>query len=337
MQNTPALALSMILLGGITQAMFMLPSKWAKGWKFEHIWLVFSFFCFLLFPWAIVRACVPEIAAVLTGTGGHTLLLMGIYGTGWALASLSFGIGISMMGLSLGFALIFGLSAFLGSLAPLLLSTASVPHGKMLAIIPSLVLMLAGVFLCSLAGKWQEKQDAASPVRGRYMKGILVCAFSGLMGAVGNLGFVAGGGMIVVARAQGVSVFAANMLVVAYLCLFLFILNASYSLALLWQHSSFGVFLLNGSARYFGFAMLMAVFWIASFVLYGIGARVLGRLGLSLGWGVFMCTVVASANALGVLTGEWRLAPAAAKRQLGIGLGVLMIAIVGLTYANSIG
>ena len=62
----------------------------------------------------------------------------------------------------------------------------------------------------------------------------------------------------------------------------------------------------------------------------------MGSLGLSLGWGVFMCTVVASANAIGVLSGEWTSAPIAAKRQLGIGVSILVVAIVGLAVSNSL-
>ena len=82
---------------------------------------------------------------------------------------------------------------------------------------------------------------------------------------------------------------------------------------LLLRHSSFRLFLGKAHAPYFGFAMLMGILWMASFLLYGVGARALGHLGLSLGWGVFMCTVVAAANAVGILNGEWRLAPATAK------------------------
>ena len=335
MESSPAIGLCIIVLGGICQAMFMLPAKWCKGWKFEHVWFIFSFFCFLLFPWLIVRTCVPNVAAIFAATGTRELLMMGVYGTGWALAALGFGIGVSLVGLSLGFAIIFGLSAFVGALVPLLANDA-VSREKLLAILFCLVLMLAGVALCSFAGKWRENQNASAPGRGHYLKGIIFCVVSGLLGATGNLGFVAGTGVVAVGHAQGLSSFATNSLVLAYLCVFLFTINAGYALVLLLRHSSFPLFLPKAHARYFLFGMLMGIFWMASFLLYGIGARAMGSLGLSLGWGVFMCTVVASANAIGVLSGEWMSAPIAAKRQLGIGISTLVIAIVGLAASNAL-
>lgn len=334
MENSPVIGLCMIVLGGIFQAVFMLPAKWSKAWKFEHVWLTFSFFSYLLFPWLIVRMYVPNVAAVFAATSGRELFLMGLYATGWAFAALGFGIGISLIGLSLGFAIIFGLAAFVGALAPLLASNA-VSRGKFLAVLLCLVLMLAGVALCSFAGKWREQKNVSPSDRGHYLKGVIFCIISGLLGATGNLGFVAGSGMVAVGHAHGLSSFAANSLVLAYLCLFMFAFNGGYAMVLLLRHSSFPLFLPKAHARYFLFAMLMGIFWMASFLLYGLGARALGGLGLSLGWGVFMCTVVASANAVGLLTGEWRSAPANAKGQLWIGLAILVIAISGLAFSNA--
>src|SRR5579871_5882558 len=125
MNSNHTLGLGMVVLGGIFQAMFMLPAKWCKNWKFEHVWLSFSFFCYLLIPWLIVFLSVPHVWAVFEATPSSTLIMMGVYGTGWALAALSFGIGINAIGLSLGFAIIFGLAAFVGALVPLLTSPTS--------------------------------------------------------------------------------------------------------------------------------------------------------------------------------------------------------------------
>jgi L-rhamnose-H+ transport protein len=336
MEYSPAIGLSLIVLGGISQALFMLPAKWCKGWKFEHVWLVFSFFCYLILPWLIVLISVPGAGAILSATPGHDLLMMGVYGTGWALASLTFGIGVSMLGVSVGFATIFGISAFVGALLPLFAADNHLPVGKLVAILVSLGFMLTGVILCSLAGKWREGSNVASSGRGNYLKGLLVCIASGLFGATGNMSFVAGTGMVAIGRARGLSAFATNSLLLAYLCLFLFVLNAGYSLILVFRGGSLSVLLPRKHPRYFVFGMLMSFFWMAGFIVYVMGARAMGRLGLSLGWGVFMCTIVASANAIGVLSGEWTSAPTAARRQLGIGVSVLVVAIVGLASSNAL-
>ena len=329
MENSPIFGLVIILLGGFFEGIFMLPEKWCRGWKFEHVWLMFSFFCYLFLPWLIVRLGVPDVSAVFAATPKQDLLLMGLYATGWALAALSFGIGINLIGVSLGFAIIFGLAAFGGALVPLL--TSNLPPRKFLAVVLCLLLMLVGVSLCSLAGKWREQQSS-----GGYLKGVVFCIVSGLLGATGNMGFVAGSSLVATARAQGLSLFAANSLVLAYLCLFMFAFNAGYALFLLVRNSSFRVFFAREGSEYFLFTLLMGVFWMIGFLSYGYGALALGKLGLSLGWGVFMCTVVASANGVGILTGEWQAAPAAYKRRLAYGLSVLVLAIAGLAASNQI-
>jgi hypothetical protein len=81
--------------------------------------------------------------------------------------------------------------------------------------------------------------------------------------------------------------------------------------------------------------MLMGVMWMAGIALYGAGARKLGPLGASLGWGILMSSMVLVANVFGLATGEWTSAPAASKRQLGYGVLLLVLAIAGLGYANA--
>jgi len=70
--------------------------------------------------------------------------------------------------------------------------------------------------------------------------------------------------------------------------------------------------------------------------LYGVGARRMGALGVSLGWAILMSTMVLVANLLGLLSGEWQGAPPGSRRRLFQGLGLLLIAIAALGYANEI-
>ena len=78
----------------------------------------------------------------------------------------------------------------------------------------------------------------------------------------------------------------------------------------------------------------MGILWMSGFALYGAGARTLGNLGLSLGWSILMSSMVLVANISGLLTGEWDAAPQQSKRQLLLGILVLLVAIAGLGYTN---
>ena len=83
-------------------------------------------------------------------------------------------------------------------------------------------------------------------------------------------------------------------------------------------------------------AFAMGVIWMAGMAAYGIGASRMGGLGKSLGWAILMSSMVLVAHVLGLLTGEWTDVPPRAKRRLALGIGVLLLAIAGLGYANSL-
>ncbi len=323
------------IFGGACQGLFMLPAKWGKGWRFENTWLIFSLFAYVVFPWSIVFLSVPHVGQVFALTDGGTLLLTGLLGMGWGLAAVSFGAGIDAVGLSLGFAIIYGLAAFIGAVIPF-----ATTHGLSMAhtvlTVASLLVMLAGVALCSFAGQWKEQSAVTSKRSGlSYGKGVLLCVASGLLGASGNLGFAAGEKIAAVARSLGVSNSGSSSIVWAYLCVFMFLFNAGYAAVLLIRNSSFSRFADRQGAKFFLYGVLMGALWMAGFSFYGTGVQWLGRLGLSLGWGIFMCTVVLVANCCGVVTGEWRGAPRSARRKLALGLVVLVIAMIGLSVSNA--
>ncbi len=335
MSSAQWVGLWLVLGGGFCQGTFMLPMKWTKNWNFENTWLIFSISAYLIFPWLIVFATVPQFAEVFRATSRGTLIEVGLLGIGWALSAVSFGVGIDAIGLSLGFAIIYGLAAFGGAIIPLV-TTPGISSERIAVTIASLVVMVVGVIICSFAGKWKEA--AANPEKKAklsYGTGVLMCVISGLLGACGNLGFDAGGKISHVAVTLGISRFNSTSLVWAYLCIFMFLANAGYSVILLRRNRSAHIFARN-AGKYFPSGFLMGAFWIAGFFLYGIGAGKLGDLGLSLGWGILMSAIVLIANGWGIGTGEWKGSPAWAQRRLATGLVVLIIAIVGLSVANQI-
>ncbi|HEX4149502.1 MAG TPA: hypothetical protein VHY20_10960, partial [Pirellulales bacterium] len=102
------------------------------------------------------------------------------------------------------------------------------------------------------------------------------------------------------------------------------------------KNGTFGRFRTAGSLWNYGWAASMGLMWLAGMAIYGIGAHRLGDLGSSLGWAMMMSSMILVANALGVLTGEWKPAPRTKRRQLGLGLATLVTALVLLGYANAL-
>jgi len=88
--------------------------------------------------------------------------------------------------------------------------------------------------------------------------------------------------------------------------------------------------------RNVGWGALMAIMWIGSFYLYGIGAAKLGRLGVVVGWPLFISLSIGVGNLWGLWRKEWTGAPAAARTLLNWGLLVLLIAIITIAISNTL-
>lgn len=328
--------LAIVLLAGVFQGSFMLPSKWMRGWAWENYWLVFAAAAYLVCPWLLALATIPDLLDVYRGATAASVAWVVVFGFGWGIGAVTFGLGVDAIGLALGFAVILGVAATSGTLIPLFVKPP--PHfsaAQGVATGASLVVMLLGVGVCSFAGRWKEA-ETTGPRGMSYRLGVVVCVFSGLLSACGNLGFAFG--EVIYQRAVGPAVpaYLAPNALWPVLTPPLFLCNAGYSVLLLSRQGTARNYLGPRSVRNGFFAVLMGVLWMSGMALYGIGASRLGRLGSSLGWAILMSSMVLVANALGVLSGEWRAAPPRARRQLAVGLALLLVAIAGLGYANSI-
>jgi L-rhamnose-H+ transport protein len=195
----------------------------------------------------------------------------------------------------------------------------------------SLAVMLAGVAVCSFAGKWKEASGAGRS----YRRGLTICLVSGVLSSCGNLGFAFGGAITERAQQLGVAAATAPNVLWTLLTFPLFLCNAGFAIYLLRRNGTSSKFAI-GSARNGILAVLMGVMWMAGIALYGSGARHLGTLGPSLGWAMLMASMVVAANLFGLFTGEWTEAPDSAKRLLRSGVALLIFAIAGLGYANAL-
>jgi L-rhamnose-H+ transport protein len=320
------------LLAGVCQGSFMAPTKAMRGWAWENYWLIFAITAYLVSPWVLALSTIPGLFHVYAGTSGGTLAILTVFGIAWGGGALMFGLGVEVLGLALGFAVILGTTAVFGTVVPLLTATTS-HFSRQQAVLTtlSLVLMLVGVAVCSYAGKWKESKQG---VQRLYRRGVVICVASGLLSACGNLGFVFGRPITARAEMLGVPAQLAPNAVWTLLTLPLFVCNAGYSLYLARRNATAHLFRGPDAPRCLALGILMGVLWMAGFGLYGMGARRLGDLGPSLGWAMLMSTIVLVANGFGIATGEWKNAPAASKRQLAAGVALLVCAVTGLGFAN---
>src|SRR6266436_1859552 len=187
-------ALAVVILAGILNGSFAAPMKRMTGWQWENSWLVFAVSGLLVFPWIITFATVPKVTNICAGSSPSTLIKVLLFGLLWGVGATLFGLGISRVGLALGFALILGITASFGSLLPLaILHSEQLLTKRGLALIVGTLVMTLGLVFLALAGRARERDAATgSGARSGFTVGLIICVFSGVFSSMLNFSFVFG-------------------------------------------------------------------------------------------------------------------------------------------------
>ena len=311
----------------------MLPMKFARRWPWENTWLVFSVVSLVVLPWALALALVNDVGAVYAALPASAYLAPLAFGAGWGIAQVLFGLSIARLGMALGYAIIVGLGALLGTLVPLFVKNREViGTGRGALILSGVAIMVLGIAVSARAGKAREGSGGRA-AGGSYAAALAVAVLCGLMAPMLNYAFAFGQSIADEAVRQGASPEAAGYAVWPVALLGGLIPNLAYPCWLLSRNRTWKHF--RGSWHpdvWFG--CLMGVFWMGAVALYGVSSVYLGALGTSVGWALFQIFMIMTANLSGVLTGEWKTAPPGAARGLWTGLGLLAIATAVIAAGN---
>ena len=330
---------ALVIAAGILQGAFILPMKSTKKWNWENTWFVYALTGFLICPWLFLLLTIPHPLTVLATTSPRSLILVEGFGLGWGIGATTFGLGVTRLGMALGYTIIIGLAATAGALIPMVVMTPEKlgqPQG--LLMLASLALVLIGLVLDAWGGKLREHEQnsVGNAPQSSFAAGLAICIASGLLSSCANLGFAFGGEFVRRAMELGAGQSMAGNSIWAPLTLPLFICSAGYCVWLMRKNKTGGLLLLKGTHHYWGLAALMGFMWIGGFFLYAPGARRLGSLGTSVGWAVMMSTMVITANLLGFMSGEWKCASRKPYRLAVGGVAFLILAICVVGYANQL-
>jgi L-rhamnose-H+ transport protein len=328
--------LILVTVAGVANATFALPMKFARRWAWENIWLAWTLFALVLLPVATAIVSIPSLGAVYRDAGASAIAVVMLCGAGWGLAQVLFGLSIDAIGIGLTFSIVLGVSAAVGSLIPLLrLQHASGRFSMMGPIIPGIVLVVAGVFVCAVAGRMREKaQDGGEKKRKSFGVGLAMALCSGVCAASMNFGVAFGEPLLRSAVAHGAAPQQVVNAVWLPLLLAGAIPNIAYCVYLLMRQRSGVNFRSKETPVYLALAMVMAILWFFSTALYGVATTQLGELGAVIGWPVFMSLIVVTAGILGMFTGEWRHSGTRPMVLQVVGMLLLVVAVVALSRAQ---
>jgi L-rhamnose-H+ transport protein len=334
------LGMAIIFVSGVLNGSFPAPMKCSRRWRWENTWLVFATLALLLLPWLLARGFVPGLAELYRGAAPRMLLYPLVFGFFWGIAQVTYGLGISAVGMALAVAVVSGLSCLGGSLVPLLvLSPAALLQPRGLLLLFSMPVLIAGLSFCGAAGQRREKEQAkvATPASGRgrsFLAGLGICIFTGIFGANLNLGFVFGGGLLRRSIEMGANPIAATYAVWALVLGAGFIPNLFYCLYLLVRDRTWSLFNQTGWLRESLLGVAMALLWLGGMVGYGIGATLAGKYGTSLGYVLLTASIILASNLLGILTGEWKATSPKTKQLLAAGIALIIGSVIILNLGG---
>lgn len=330
------LGFSLVFIAAIAGGALAVPLKKRRQFELENIYIPSTLVMMLILPMITAALVAPNWQRAVNAAGTQTVWAGAAYGFGWGVGAILFGYGVTMAGMSVGYATIMGINTAVGSILPFLVkSPGDLFTRGGLVILSGIAGCVIGVAVCGRAGALREGQAGSSGEHRGFGLALLVCTASGILSSCANLGFTFTSRVGEEAQKLGTSPVYSTL--ASWIPVFW---GATVSL-LFWFG---GLQIKRGTwrknvgpeaAHDWMMGVLMGAIWFVATIPYGMGAYYLGRLGTSVGWAVNIASSLVVANVFGFLTGEWAGVALRVRRTLYSGLAVLILAIVLLALGSS--
>jgi L-rhamnose-H+ transport protein len=350
----PLMGVVLHAIGGVAHGSFYAPLRKLRQWRWETGWLVQGGAAWVLMPWIMAVVTGTRPWEVLQQSPVKSLALAYAFGMMWGFGSLTFGLTMRYLGMSLGMAVALGYCATFGTLIPPLVEGT---FGTLLAttggwmVLGGVVVCLVGIGLCGYAGVRKEREMTtleknAAISEFSLLKGFAVATFSGIMSAGFAYGIKWGQPIAEVARSLGapdifknapvfVVIMAGGFTVNVVWCLILNVRNRSLSDYV--RVSEVGV---SGAAGRpvlaFNYLLALAagVIWYTGYFFYGMGTTKMGQYDFS-SWSIHLAFVIVFSTICGLLALEWK---GVSRRTMGwvvVAILVLIASTVVTGFGNA--
>jgi len=335
-----ALGILLGILAGLVNGVFLLPMRYTRRWAWENVWLFFTLISTGLLPWVAALIAVPHLTSIFRENPAAYLVPGLIAGFVWGIAQVLYGLGLGMVGIAIGSAVVACTSTIAGTLGPLI---AYAP-GRLLSpgslvLVLAIALIVSGIYLYGSAGARKEKEagtDSKQVVRGSFRAGLIICLTTGALGTTFIYGGKSSTGLVQAATAKGAT--PAFAFYVAYLVTFNagMLPGVAYALYKMLRNKTAANYLARRCFLWnLGLAVLMALLWYGGILMYGMSSEMMGRLGPSIAFALFASGTVLFANLFGWLAGEWK---GASNKTLGgfvRGMALIVLAILIIAFGVS--
>ena len=332
-------------LGGFAAGSFYAPCKKVRHWAWESYWLTLGVFAWIIVPLVVASLTVPEFAAVLRAAPSGPLGLAFLFGLLWGIGSITFGLSVRYLGMSLGFAISLGFCAAFGTLIPPLFDGSLwgiLRTGAGWVTMGGIALCLAGIAVCGVAGMLKERHlkaaDAGDGGKGadrefNLVLGLVVAVFAGVMSACMSFAFNAGAPVQDLAVQMGVPEVRSNVPLLVVILWGGFLTNAVWCTILSVWNRSYRDFVKPAAPQLRNLLLcaLAGTLWYFQFFFYGMGETQMGDYNFT-SWSLHMSFIIITSNILGLIMGEWRGCGGKAVLWINVGTLILILgtAVIGL-------
>ncbi len=332
--------LMLIVLGALCGGSFGLPSKFVrKGTPWETLWGPFFLFATILLPLLVGPVLVKDLFGICGSLAPSQWLGPVAFGFLWGLGSMTLGLSFAFVGLSLAYAINYGVQIAFGMLGPALIFTPCVfGTAKGAVMLAGAAVCILGVVVSGRAALLKERGGGTGQAPRNLGKGIAVAVLSGVLCACYALAFGFGSAVMKQASAEPFANpdWRASFAVTA-LALWGGSLSAcGYCAYKLTANKTWRTLAQPGVLPVYVIALVMALLHDGAIACFGVGCPKLGALGVSVGYAIFMSLAIFTGTINGFLTGEWRGADARAVTGIRLALAILVAGVCILAYANGL-
>src|SRR5437588_1127520 len=261
---------AMLALGaGILNGSFATPTRFMVRWKWVNVWALWAVFAMFILPWTIAFSTVPHLfASYQTADVRRAFLLVILFGAGYGIAAICFGLGVDALGIALNFAIALGTATVVGSAIPLLwFHSGSIFTRQGFVIEAGIAMITIGIVLCGIAGRSKERDQASQlsasgrPRSSGFAKGLALALVAGAGSAFQNFGLAFGVPLLHRAAELGAPQSYQANVIWAPLLSATFIPYVFFCARLWKKYHSWSLFFAPATASYWLFGFLMGALW----------------------------------------------------------------------------
>jgi L-rhamnose-H+ transport protein len=353
MPANPLLGVFFHWLGGLASASFYVPYKRVRGWAWEAYWLTGGIFSWLIAPWVFAGLRTEHLWRVLSTSPTSTLAWCWFWGVLWGFGGLTYGLTMRYLGMSLGMAIILGLTMVIGTLGPPIfhgtLAKLATTHSGWITFF-GIVLAVTGVLIVARAGRAKERelpigQHQTAIAEFDFPRGILLAVFSGIMSSCFAFGLDAGAPIRAATLASGTSQLSQGLPVLCVVLVGGFTTNFIWCLYLLISNRTAKELLgaRGPSADAVPAALpllhnyllcaLAGTAWYFQFFFYTMGESQMGTYAFS-SWTLHMASIIIFGTLWGFAFKEWAQSRRSTKALVWAGVAALVVATIVIGTGN---